>query len=123
MSITTAQLVEMKRVAEATLTQTCTINRISEVDTPAGGFDDTLAEVASGVACRLAIRTGAMLNADIAQRNQRVTSLTEYTLRVATTQDIEPDDQVVIGGETYKVEGVWDEHQWVVLKSCKVTRF
>ena len=115
-------LARAKRLSETTLTQTCTINRDTHASDGEGGFTNSSTVVAAGVSCRLSVRGGALINADLGQRNERVTSLTEYVLRVATTQDIEPDDEVVIGGETYRVESVWDEHQYAALKRCKVTR-
>jgi hypothetical protein len=118
MSLSTNELAQLRSEAEAYQAQTCTINRITDTEDGAGGWTESSAEVAADVACRLAVRSVG----DIDQDRNQVVAVVEYTLTVPHDQDLEPKDQVVIGGETYVVEAVLDEHQWKTAKRCKMTR-
>lgn len=117
-----ADIARMKATAQAILTQTCSIARPTETADGQGGWTKGSSAVASDVACRLAVRQNAVIGSEIGQQSGRVVATIEYTLKLKDTQDIEPDDLVTIGGETYRVESVWDEHQWETVKRCKVTR-
>lgn len=120
-NVVDTQIVEMRRVAQTLLTQSCTINRPNSDTRVGGSWTKDTTEVAAGVACRLAV-TLTRVAGELMERQERVSKIDEYTLKVAFDQDIEANDEVVIGDDTYRVEALLDAQQWITVKRCKVTK-
>jgi hypothetical protein len=88
---------------ESFFTQSATINRPS-VAQDAGGYPlPTFSELATGVLCRIEEVRGFE-----AIRYQRETNAKLYRGLFPKSQDIDPKDQVVMGGLTFNVLNVRD---------------
>jgi hypothetical protein len=122
MGISTNQLTEYRRIARTVLQQSCEITRNTYTDTDTGGWSESEGTVASSVACRLSRRGYQELF--ISPATDVVQPTWEYKLKVAHDQAIEPDDFVTMDdtGHKYRVESVNDDHEWITVKTCQVTR-
>jgi head-tail adaptor len=120
--LTDEQLTEIRRVAQGILRQTCSIQRNDGVSDGMGGITDEWTTVQTNVPCRLAVRAGIFLAGDLRQRREMASTYAEYVLKVAVGTDIRAADRVVVDGETYHVESIWDEHEYASVIRCKMTR-
>jgi hypothetical protein len=113
-----SDLTRMRTMAEATLTQTCTIERPALAADGEGGQTVTYSTVGSGVACRVAREK----TAGLAARRAGLTGIDMYLLKLASTQDVAAGDRVTVDSLAYSVEVVQDAHAWATLTVCEITR-
>lgn len=120
MTLSSADVTRMRATAEMTLTQTCTLYRNTiSTDGEGGWSESSEASIGTDVACRLAVHTTL---ADLTERRGRLSAYHEYVLKLKYSQAVEPNDEVVISNVRYRVEAVLDEHQWLILKRCVLSR-
>jgi hypothetical protein len=118
---TTADIARFRAVADDILTQTCTVTRNTPSSDSAGGWTDSWATVSSSTPCRLAVR-GVIITHDLVRSSERLMAGLDYTLKLAYDADIARGDRVTIDSVTYQIESVWDDHQWMTVKRCKLSK-
>jgi hypothetical protein len=121
-NVTTAQLAEMRRQAEALMRQTCTITRISPTPDGLGGWSESTSTVAEGVPCRLAVAGAGLRDTGLRVSAGRVAGLAAYDLKVPHDQDLAVSDLVTVNGETFRVEEVRAAHQWATVKRASLSK-
>lgn len=108
------RLAKARRRQEEAMPDTCTIRR--KTITYAGPGDATVSTSdTADVSCRIAPGRGSVSEDVLAEA---VRGRTWWLLRLAHDQDIQRDDQVIIGGETYEVVGILDVGSWITAKKA-----
>lgn len=106
MSLSTLELAQLRADHEDYMPDTCVIQTKTVTIGAAGGWVETWADEAT-VDCRLAPQMhglGEIINA------AQLVSLASWVLTVHHDQAIAATQRVVVGGDTYEVERVEDEH-------------
>jgi SPP1 family predicted phage head-tail adaptor len=106
MSLSALELAQLRADHEDYMPDTCTIQTKTVAIGAAGGWTETWTDTAT-VDCRLAPTMhglGEIINA------AQLASLTSWVLTVHHDQAISAEQRVVVGGDTYEVERVEDDH-------------
>jgi head-tail adaptor len=116
--LSATDLAAMKATQALALPSTCTIERRSLVADTLGGYTETWATLASGVACRLS----AMSAPSEVVVAERWAGRAMYQLTVPAGQDVTADDRVVVGSVTYEVAGLNSAGAWETARRVIVAR-
>lgn len=96
-------LTAIKATQNDALPDTCTISRRTLASDGMGGYTETWASLATGVACRLA---AALYRPEERSVAEKFAGQTLWTLTLPAGQAITSQDRVVIGSTTYEVVGI-----------------
>jgi head-tail adaptor len=116
--LSATDLAAMKATQALALPSTCTIQRVTRVADTLGGYTETWATLASGVACRLSA-VGASTEVVVAER---WAGRAMYQLTLPAGQDVTADDRVVISSVTYEVAGLNSAGAWETARRVIVAR-
>ena len=116
--ISAADLAAMQATQASALPGTCSISRRSMATDDQGGYTETWADLATGVACRLVVMR-APTEALVAARFANM-ELWQLTLPVG--QDITHNDRVVVSGVTYEVAGINSGGEWETARRVVLAR-
>lgn len=106
MGLSTLELAQLRADALDYLPDSCVIQSRTVTTTAIGGQSESWSDAAT-VQCRLAplvLNIGEVINA------AAITSPTAWVLTIVYNQAIDATGRVVIGGDTYQVERVEDDH-------------
>lgn len=107
MSLSTAELAQLRADAEAYLPDTCTIQQKVTARTTDGGFTFAYTTRTANAECRLAGLTssqGEMLEGD------KATALTRWVLTLHYDQAVIETDRIVHDGATFEISHLEDTH-------------
>jgi len=107
--ISAGELTAMRAVAEQAMTATCTIQTFTNTPDGMGGFSQSWANTYTSVVCRLAARNVA--GSDQLEGDQ-FKAVTSWVLTVPYDQVVTVQNRVVIGGDTFEVESLQDDHDY-----------
>lgn len=115
MSIRDSELAAIRSDLNNLMDQSAVIYR--ETETNVGGFVETSEAIAGTASCLLAKANRQMMpeNLDMGWTNRitgagREAEMNFYILTVPYDTDLRPDDKVSIGGDSYAVRAMWDDH-------------
>lgn len=119
MTISDAQLARMR--AQIPLPDTAVISAMTAVSDGAGGWTETWATVTGGtVACRLdPIRSSS---SGIVTVPGREGLIVQYQLTTEYDAPLAVNRRVTIGGDTYEVVQLADDHSWNVSRRALLSR-
>jgi head-tail adaptor len=113
-----AELTWMRdEVEELIMTDTCTIQTVSRASDGMGGFTETWANTYQNVPCRLSPQGGSGR-----VQGDQFTVVTGWVLDVAYDQAIAAGNRVVLGGDTFDVLEVRDDHTDRILRRAAIKR-
>ena len=116
--LTATDLAAMKAAQVTALPGTCSISRRSMVADTMGGYTETWADLATGVACRLVVMrapTEALVAA-------RFAGMELWQLTLPAAQAITHNDRVVISDVTYEVAGINSGGEWETARRVTLAR-
>jgi hypothetical protein len=109
MTLTTAELADIRAAVTAAFPDTCTIKNRMETNVKGSVTDTWPSDSYTGVACRLMpVQRGSRLQVF----GEKTLASAEYVLTVSHDQAIVPGDRVVHGGVTYEVLKVHVGHSY-----------
>lgn len=112
------ELAGMRDDAETLLlTQTCTIQTVSRASDGMGGFTETWNNTHTNVPCRLSPQGGSGR-----VQGDQFTVVTGWVLDVAYDQAIAAGNRVVLGGDTFDVLEVRDDHTDRIVRRAAIKR-
>lgn len=114
--LTTGQITAMRHIANLALPDTCTVSRKTTVSDGGGGQTATWADLATGVACRIAPVGGG----ETGEQGNRIEQATTHVITLPASQDITEADRVTITGVVYDVTLVRERGAWEISRRVEV---
>ena len=102
--LSATQIADMRTTAALALPDTATISRMTRASDSAGGWTETWATAASGVACRIMPRYQVSSTEGPAAGTQE--AVAQWTLTMPVGTDLRAGDRVVIATRTFEVYGL-----------------
>lgn len=99
--LTAAELTAIQGIQTAALPATATIRRLTRTSDGGGGYTTAWANVATGVACRAAMRSQPL---SLLSANQEAV-LADWVVTLPAGTAVQAEDEIVIGGRTLVVIG------------------
>lgn len=113
------ELESLRNAQESILTDTCTIQTVSQSSDGLGGFTDTWANTYTLVPCKL-----APLGAGSGREDEGAAFVVGagWVLRLHWDQAISSGNRVVLGGDTYEILSVEDDHTIRTARRARLKR-